>query len=73
MDGLVSWWKFDEGHGVMAYDSNGRNHGSIYDLTWTHYLYHQYNSAQTYSVKLTVTDDGGLIDTMTQDITVSTP
>jgi len=32
---LISWWKFDEGQGTIAYDSVGANHGTIYDATWT--------------------------------------
>ncbi|MHC4735613.1 MAG: LamG domain-containing protein [Planctomycetota bacterium] len=32
---LVSWWKFDEGSGSVAYDSAGTNDGSIYGATWT--------------------------------------
>ena len=25
-DGLVGWWKFDEGSGTVAYDSSGKGH-----------------------------------------------
>ena len=32
---LISWWKFDEGVGTIAYDSAGNNHGTIYGATWT--------------------------------------
>jgi len=32
---LISWWKFDEGQGTIAYDSVGTNHGTIYGATWT--------------------------------------
>ncbi len=32
---LVSWWKFDEGEGTIAYDSAGNNDGTIYGATWT--------------------------------------
>jgi len=35
---LVSWWRFDEGTGSVAYDDptygNG-NHGTIYGASWT--------------------------------------
>ncbi len=31
----VSWWKFDEGNGNIAYDSVGTNHGIVYGATWT--------------------------------------
>jgi hypothetical protein len=31
----VSWWKFDEGSGSIAYDSVGSNHGTITGATWT--------------------------------------
>ena len=32
---LVSWWKFNEGSGVTAYDSAGTNDGTIHGATWT--------------------------------------
>jgi len=32
---LISWWKFDEDSGNIAYDSAGNNHGTIYGATWT--------------------------------------
>jgi subtilisin family serine protease len=32
---LVSWWKFDEGSGSVAYDSAGDNDGTITGATWT--------------------------------------
>jgi subtilisin family serine protease len=32
---LVSWWRFDEGQGSIAYDSVGYNDGTIYGATWT--------------------------------------
>jgi hypothetical protein len=32
---LISWWKFDEGEGDMAYDSAGGNHGTLMgDPNW---------------------------------------
>jgi len=34
IDGLVSWWKFDEKFGENARDSMGRNNGVIYGATW---------------------------------------
>jgi hypothetical protein len=33
--GLLSWWKFDEGEGPIAYDSSGDNDGFIFGPTWT--------------------------------------
>ncbi len=33
--GLISWWKFDEGEGSIAYDSAGENDGTIYGAQWT--------------------------------------
>jgi hypothetical protein len=38
----VSWWKFDEGQGTIAYDSAGMHDGIIYGATWTT---GQFNSA----------------------------
>ncbi len=32
---LISHWKFDEGSGSTAYDSQGSNNGTIYGATWT--------------------------------------
>jgi hypothetical protein len=32
---FISWWKFDEGSGSIAYDSVGDNDGTIYGATWT--------------------------------------
>ncbi|MHC4867899.1 MAG: BACON domain-containing protein, partial [Planctomycetota bacterium] len=29
INGLVSWWQFDEGAGTMAFDSFGTNHGTL--------------------------------------------
>jgi hypothetical protein len=33
--GIISWWKFDEGNGTIAYDSKGSNDGTITGATWT--------------------------------------
>jgi hypothetical protein len=35
VEGMVSYWRFDEGTGTMAYDSVGDNHGTVYGATWT--------------------------------------
>jgi len=32
---IVAYWKFNEGSGVVAYDSVDGNHGTIQDATWT--------------------------------------
>ncbi|MDH5690776.1 MAG: LamG domain-containing protein, partial [Candidatus Bathyarchaeota archaeon] len=35
-EGLLAYWKFDEGSGTTAYDSSGNNnHGTIHEATWT--------------------------------------
>jgi predicted GH43/DUF377 family glycosyl hydrolase len=34
-DGLISYWKFDEGTGNIAYDSHDGNDGDIYGSVWT--------------------------------------
>jgi parallel beta-helix repeat protein len=34
-EGMIAWWKFDEGTGTTAYDSAGNNDGNIYGATWT--------------------------------------
>ena len=33
--GMVSYWKFDEGSGTIAYDSVNENQGLIHGATWT--------------------------------------
>jgi hypothetical protein len=35
MPSPISHWKFDEGQGVVAYDSVGDNDGNIFGATWT--------------------------------------
>ncbi len=32
--GLVSWWKFEENQGNLAYDAKGSNHGTRLGATW---------------------------------------
>ncbi|MFH1614652.1 MAG: LamG-like jellyroll fold domain-containing protein [Planctomycetota bacterium] len=32
---LIAYWKFDEGVGDIAYDSAGKNNGTIHGATWT--------------------------------------
>lgn len=34
-EGMISYWKFDEGSGTIAYDSVGNNDGTVYGATWT--------------------------------------
>ncbi|MGD0091616.1 MAG: LamG domain-containing protein [Planctomycetota bacterium] len=35
-EGLLGWWRFDEGQGTRALDSSGKgNHGTIAGATWT--------------------------------------
>ena len=34
-EGMISYWKFDEGSGLTASDSVDGNHGTIYGATWT--------------------------------------
>ncbi|MHC4890517.1 MAG: LamG-like jellyroll fold domain-containing protein, partial [Planctomycetota bacterium] len=33
--GMISYWKFDEGEGSIAYDSAGNKDGTIYGAEWT--------------------------------------
>ena len=35
LNGLVSWWKFDEGVGKVVHDCINDNDGTIYGATWT--------------------------------------
>jgi len=32
--GLISWWRFEEGEGSVAYDSKGNNHAKITTAKW---------------------------------------
>ena len=32
LNGLVGWWKFDEGSGTVAYDSSGNGHDGNLNL-----------------------------------------
>jgi len=34
-EGMISYWKFDEGTGTTAFDSVGANDGTIYGASWT--------------------------------------
>jgi len=36
IDGLVAYWSFDEGQGVVADDEIGGNSGVLHSATWTH-------------------------------------
>jgi len=38
-EGLIGYWKFNEGTGLTAYDSAGANHGTIHGATWTYGQY----------------------------------
>jgi hypothetical protein len=35
LNGMVSYWKFDDGSGTTAYDLFGDNHGTVYGAQWT--------------------------------------
>lgn len=57
-DGAIASWHWDFGDGSDASEQNPS---------------HTYATAGTYSVTLTVTDDGGVSDTSTRDIEVNAP
>jgi PKD repeat protein len=57
-DGTIVSWSWDFGDGATSTEQNPT---------------HQYLNAGTYTVTLTVTDNGGATDTASQSITVSTP
>jgi hypothetical protein len=71
--GLVSEWKLDGGSCEVAVDSVDGNPGSIHGALWSNYVLHSYTAADTYTVMLTVRDDGGATDMETKDLVVSTP
>ncbi len=35
VDGMVAYWKFEEGDGTTAGDSAGQNHGTVHQAQWT--------------------------------------
>jgi PKD repeat protein len=57
-DGTISSWSWNFGDGTTSTEQNPT---------------HQYSSADTYTVTLTVTDNGGATDTVSQSIAVSIP
>jgi hypothetical protein len=69
-EGLVGWWRFDEGAGSVAADSSGNgNSGTIYGTTWVDGKYGKALSfAASSSNRLDVAPSSSL--TITGDVTV---
>ncbi len=70
MDGMVSYWKFDEGNGTIAYDSAGTNDGTIHGAAWTTGQIDGALSFDGSNDYVSVTHDPAL--DITGDITIST-
>lgn len=70
-NGLIAWWKFDEGKGNVAYDCIGGNEAKIYGAMWVNYVEHAYSKAGEYEVTLTVMNNKGLTDSISKKIVVS--
>ena len=68
--GLISWWKLD-GMGKLAQDSIGGYDGIIYGAKWMNTASHLYTHPGTYEVNLTVWNDYGLHQTISQNIVIS--
>ena len=70
-DGLVSYWNFDEGKGVLAYDKISGNHGNIYGATYSS------DSVLNYSINFDGIDDyidcgnDSSLDMKTDDMTIA--
>ncbi|MEA2055062.1 MAG: LamG-like jellyroll fold domain-containing protein [Candidatus Thermoplasmatota archaeon] len=70
-NGLVSWWKFDEGKGNIAYGRIGGQDATIYGARWVNYAEYTYGKAGEYEVTLTVRNEDGLSDSISKKIFVS--
>ena len=70
-DGLIAWWKLNDGKGDIAYDSIGDNDAKIYGAKWINYGKHVYKKPGEYDVTLTVWNEDGLSDSITRKIVVS--
>ncbi|KAA0009496.1 MAG: hypothetical protein FE036_00115 [Thermoplasmata archaeon] len=70
MNGLIAWWKFNEGYGSIAYDSIGNHNGTIHGCKWIHHAVHAYKKAGTYNVTLTVWNEKGLKSEATKEIII---
>ncbi|RLC66474.1 MAG: hypothetical protein DRI52_12005 [Chloroflexi bacterium] len=70
-NGLISWWKFDEGHGKIAHDCIGKNDGAIHGATWKNYAWHGYAAKGIYIVTLKVKDNNGAEDDISKAIKVT--
>jgi len=72
INGLISWWKFDEGKGNVAHDSVGGNDATIYGAArWVNIAEHAYSKPGEYEVTLTVMNEDGLTDSISKKIYVS--
>jgi|GEM_PF-743345 len=70
IDGLVSWWKMNEG-GTIAVDSIGTNDGTIYGAYWFNQATHRYNHPGSYNVSLTISNEYGQISSIYKTITIT--
>ena len=70
-EGLVGWWRFDEGEGNIAKDNSGNNNdGTIYGATWTEGKYGKALSFDGVDDYVSIPDSGSL-DVGGSEITMS--
>jgi len=65
VDGMVSYWKFDEGSGDTAYDYVNGNHGTVFGAIWTNGVV---NGALTFDG---MNDYVGIADSSSLDLTTN--
>jgi len=67
-NGLIHWWKLDEGTGGIVHDAAGNSYGILEGAKWHRYAQHSYTNSGTYPVTLTVEDNYGMNDSITKII-----
>lgn len=69
-NGLVSWWKLNDKENI-AYDTMGRNNGTIYGTYKINQAIHKYSHPGTYEVKHTITNEYGQINSCLKIIVIT--
>ena len=71
-EGPISHWKFDEGSGTTAYDSEGNNNGTLTTMDNSDWVVGKYGTALDFDGSSDYVDVvGGEVNTSLQEITVS--
>ncbi len=71
IDGLVAWWKLDEGTGDVAMDSIGGHDAIIHGAKWIYFEEYAYSELGEYKVTLTIWNTDGLSDSASKYLVVS--